>query len=274
MKKLFLFIIIIAASFMLPACKSSTPIKSDNAVLQTDLQKKHDINTKQHKQPDTYKDSAELSKDNTGKQSASLKADQTGNDQIIKSLKDKIAEKDALIITLSTEKAQLLAARDAEISRLTATNANVEKAMQDEIKSGELKVKQKGNVLDINFMDRIFFESGKSDITIRGEEVLDKLVTVLKDVKDRQIRVEGYTDNVPIAPKYQWKFPSNWELSTTRATTIVRYLQSNGINPAFLKATGYGEYNPIVPNKTDEGRSQNRRIVIVLVPIDRRSIVK
>ncbi len=80
--------------------------------------------------------------------------------------------------------------------------------------------------------------------------------------------MEGHTDNVPIGPAIIDKFPTNWELSTARATTVVRYLQERGVNPGYLSAEGYSEYRPVAPNDTEEGKSKNRRIEIVLIPLD------
>jgi chemotaxis protein MotB len=92
---------------------------------------------------------------------------------------------------------------------------------------------------------------------------------VLKTVTDKQIRIEGYTDSVPISGALQSKFPSNWELSTRRATTVLRYLQdSAGIDGKYLSAVGYGPHRPVAANDTEQGRSENRRIEIVLTPLD------
>ena len=140
--------------------------------------------------------------------------------------------------------------------------------MQAELASGDLKIKQIGDVLSVDFQDKIFFIQG-GHIRNRGKKTLNEVAKVLKAITNKQIRIEGYTDSDPIAPGYKWRFPSNWELSTARATSIVRYLQSRGIDPALLKATGYGEYNPVASNDTPEGKAQNRRIVILLVPLDK-----
>ena len=92
-------------------------------------------------------------------------------------------------------------------------------------------------------------------------------------MQDKAIRVEGHTDNVPIAPSLRVRFATNWELSTARATAVVRYLQDKaGIAPDHLIASGYGEYRPLSPNTTPEGRAQNRRIEIVLVPVENAAV--
>jgi chemotaxis protein MotB len=117
-------------------------------------------------------------------------------------------------------------------------------------------------------MDKVLFDSGKAEIKITGRRVLDKISkNLLNKYPDRQIRVEGHTDNVPIGPELKSKFPTNWELSTARATSAVRYLQEQGgVDPKRLSAVGYSEYHPIASNDTPEERAKNRRIEIILLP--------
>jgi len=116
--------------------------------------------------------------------------------------------------------------------------------------------------LVLRFKDAIIFDSGSDVIKKESKNTLDKLAVILKDVP-YSIRVEGYTDNTPINTK---KFPSNWELSTSRATNIVRYLINNHqINPNKLSAVGYGEYLPLNSNLSESERAANRRVDIVLL---------
>lgn len=91
---------------------------------------------------------------------------------------------------------------------------------------------------------------------------LVSLSTVLNKI-DNYIRIEGHTDNVPIRNEY---FSSNWQLSSTRASNVVEYLINNGgISPDRLSAVGYGEYRPVADNSTDQGRSKNRRVDILIL---------
>jgi chemotaxis protein MotB len=117
-------------------------------------------------------------------------------------------------------------------------------------------------------VDKILFDSGSADIKKNGKAVLDRVAEILGTITDKQIRIEGHTDNVPIGPVLAIKFPTNWELSTARSTTVVRYLQEKGVDPRFLSATGYSEYRPVESNESDEGKAKNRRIEIVLIPLD------
>jgi chemotaxis protein MotB len=101
---------------------------------------------------------------------------------------------------------------------------------------------------------------------LQGKEVLNKVNDVLMDIQENKISIEGHTDNVPIGPKLAQRFPTNWELSTARATQVVRYLISLGADTARIGASGFSEYQPVAPNDTPENQQQNRRIEIVLTP--------
>jgi chemotaxis protein MotB len=120
----------------------------------------------------------------------------------------------------------------------------------------------------MTMVDKILFPSGSADVSKGGKQVLDKVIAILKDIKDKRIQVEGHTDNVRIVSAIKTKYPTNWELSTARATQVVRYLQeAGGIDPKQLSAIGYAEYQPVALNDTDEGKAKNRRIEIVLLPL-------
>ena len=102
------------------------------------------------------------------------------------------------------------------------------------------------NRLTMTMVDKIIFPSGSTEISAEGKKVLDKVISILKDIKDKRIQVEGHTDNVPIVSSLKKRFPTNWELSTARATEVVRYLQeSGGLDPKLLSATGFGEFMPV-----------------------------
>ena len=107
-----------------------------------------------------------------------------------------------------------------------------------------------------------FFESGRADITGDMKQKLDKLAGALKTLsRKNDIIVEGHTDNVPIANK---QFTTNWELSTARATSVVRYFLEAGFSPKRMSAIGYGEYHPVAANDTEENRRRNRRVVFFI----------
>jgi chemotaxis protein MotB len=183
------------------------------------------------------------------------------------------SQKEDEIRRLATEKDEeirrLSALKDEEIRRLRGTYDNMVKSLESEIAKGEIKVKQIQDRLSVQMVEKILFDSGKTEIKPQGREILTKVATVLASVKDKQIRIEGYTDSQPITGSLQKQFPTNWELSTQRATTVVRFLQDKGnLDGKVLSAVGYGEFRPIAGNDTNEGRAENRRIEIVLTPLE------
>jgi len=168
---------------------------------------------------------------------------------------------------LEEEVAKVSREKEEEIARVRATHDEMLKAMQKEVEQGQVKITQLADRLSLNIVDKILFPSGEDQISEQGKEVLKRVGAVLKQAKDKTIRIEGHTDNVPIAKPLKTRFPSNWELSTARATNVVRFLQDEaGIDANSLEAVGMGEYHPLASNKTPAGRSQNRRIEIILFP--------
>ncbi len=115
--------------------------------------------------------------------------------------------------------------------------------------------------LVIRFVGRLLFDLGKTELRADSVNLLNQIAEFLKDIKN-DITVEGHTDDWPINTK---EFPTNWELSTARATTVVRYFTEElGMAAARFSASGSGEYRPIRPNDTEENRAQNRRVDLVV----------
>lgn len=136
--------------------------------------------------------------------------------------------------------------------------------LSSEVSQGQLQVKKYKDMLSVDIAEKIFFDSGKAELKKDGAAVLLKVGEALAQFQDKIIRVVGHTDNVPVSPGSP--FASNWELSVNRATTVVRFLQEKAkISPERLVASGRGEYEPIAPNDTPEGRQKNRRIEILLL---------
>jgi chemotaxis protein MotB len=143
-------------------------------------------------------------------------------------------------------------ARDADGKLITELRAKLD-ARDGEVAGGA------GGVT-VSLVDEILFPSGESALSPRGQEVLKKLGAVLKPLTDRQILIGGHTDDRPIHTPV---FPSNWELSTARAVSVVRYLADEvGVDPRRLAAAGYSQYHPRGKN-----RAKNRRIEILLAPV-------
>lgn len=165
--------------------------------------------------------------------------------------------------------------KDEELARLRGTYDSLVNDLKGEIARGEVKVTQMRDRLSVQMVEKVLFDSGRADIKPEGKEVLGKVGKVLRTVKDKQIRIEGYTDSMPISAALQSRFPTNWELSTQRATTVVRFLQEKGgVDGKFLSAVGYGPFRPLASNDTNEGRAENRRIEISLVPMDVKEALK
>jgi chemotaxis protein MotB len=176
-------------------------------------------------------------------------------------------EKAELANRLDTQIASLSKEKQQELDRLRATYDTLVTDLKSEIDQGQITITKMADRLSVSMVDKILFSSGEADITAEGIMVLDRVGNVLKNTQKKVVRVEGHTDNVPISSRLAEKFPSNWELSTTRATNVVRFLQDKvGILPARLEAVGLSEYHPVATNKTLAGRSQNRRIEIALLP--------
>jgi len=204
-----------------------------------------------------------------------LKEDLEKRNLAVAALQDRIAGQaqeisrlnDALQVT--EEEA---AKRERELREATQAREDLIGKLEKEINEGSIKISQLKDRLSVQIVDKILFPSGSDQITGEGKEVLKKVGDILKGVKENNIRIEGHTDNVPIGAKLKDKFPSNWELSTSRATQVVRYLADEGIDPEKLQAVGMSQYSPVAPNDTPEGKQRNRRIEIILFPMDIQGI--
>ena len=158
--------------------------------------------------------------------------------------------------------------KDEEIQRMNSAHEQLVNELQSEIQNKEIQITQLADRLSVSLLDKILFPSGEADITPAGLKILERVGNIIKNVQDKTIRVEGHTDNVPIHPRLQKQFPTNWELSTTRATNVVRFLQDKiGMDATRLQAVGLSEYHPLASNTTAAGRGQNRRIEIALLPM-------
>ncbi len=160
--------------------------------------------------------------------------------------------------------------RVAELQRQTdeaqRSRQTLEDQMRRALESKDVTISELQGKLTVNILDRIMFDSGEAQLKPEGQEVLRKIAAVLAQYPNRQIHVIGHTDNVPIRASSRSKYPSNWELSTARATAAVRFLSEQaGVDPRRLGAVGYGEFHPIADNTTPEGRAKNRRIALVVL---------
>ena len=147
-------------------------------------------------------------------------------------------------------------------TNLTAAMQEMQQYVQERDLENQVNMQMTQRGLVVRFTGQILFEVGKADIRDEGSEVLNKVATVLKEMPNN-VMVEGHTDNWPIETD---EFPSNWELSTARATQVIKYfIEDPGIDPKRLSAAGYSKYRPIKPNDTPENRALNRRVEVVIL---------
>ncbi len=140
---------------------------------------------------------------------------------------------------------------------------NLKRSLSD-IADEDVQIEVKKGVVYISLSDKMLFKTGSAIINPRASEVLGKIAKVVKDHQEMDLLVEGHTDNVPIKTGC---FDDNWDLSTKRATSVVRLLQEQyEVNPNRMTAGGRGEYVPKASNDTAEGRSANRRTEIIILP--------
>ena len=131
-------------------------------------------------------------------------------------------------------------------------------------KTDQLYVYIKDGNVYVSLQEKLLFKSGSDVVDPIGQAALLTLVKVLKDTKDISVMIEGHTDNVPIKTV---RFKDNWDLSTARATAIVRFMTAdNGFDPERITASGKGEFKPVKSNDTAEGRAANRRTEVILSP--------
>ena len=161
-----------------------------------------------------------------------------------------------------------VAIQKKEISELDQTRQEIENNLKTQIANKSVRIQEIEGKLMVTFVDKILFDSGSVLIKPEGQEVLLRLSESFKKNQNQMIVVQGHTDDVKIGGALLNRFPTNWELSAARATAVVRFLQEKGeISPERLTASGFSYYKPVASNETEEGRKQNRRIEIMLVPV-------
>jgi chemotaxis protein MotB len=159
---------------------------------------------------------------------------------------------------------KVIESQKADLERTTNQANELERQLQAEIRNGDIQIKRLSNKIIININDRISFDSGYSSLKPSVKPALNKIIKILKNYPDNNISIEGHTDNVPIRHCH---FQDNWQLSTERALSVLRYiLAGSNLDAHRFSAMGYGEYQPRVPNSTPDNRTQNRRVDIIVVP--------
>jgi chemotaxis protein MotB len=186
-----------------------------------------------------------------------ISLNQQGNVNISKLL-DEIRSSNAYIKMLIEENKKKDSLNQVLKEQLTKSIADVDANDED------LDIKVKKGVVFISLSDKMLFRSGSTKINPKADKVLAKIAKILNEHKDYEVLIVGNTDNVPIKTACM---KDNWDLSALRATSIARRLQTkHGVDPKRMTAGGKGEWDPIAPNDTEEGRSRNRRTEIILMP--------
>lgn len=159
------------------------------------------------------------------------------------------------------EKKSVTSTESSTDPNLTKVVAKLQAYLSELIKADMVNLRNNTLWVEIEIKNNVLFESGSAVLNKEAIEPLAQISEVLREIPNR-IQVEGFTDNKPISSPI---YPSNWELSAARAASVVNLMMKNGVLPERMSAVGYGQFQPITDNATDQGRMQNRRVVIVII---------
>lgn len=246
--------------------KKNDDLIAENAVLKADLERMTLQNEKLATDLSYVTDQRDKAVSDKEELDRILKARSDNLSQTIFDLRRKVADLEAENTKLQAENASLAKAKEEQVQKVSSTYETMIEKMKSEISKGQITISELKGKLTVNMVDSILFDSGRAEVKKGGLEILGKVGSILKDVKDKSIRIEGHTDDVQISRALAQRYPTNWELSAARAVNVARFLQDQGIDPANLSAAAYGEWKPVATNDTAEGKAKNRRIEIILVP--------
>jgi len=246
--------------------KKNDDLIAENAVLKADLARMTLQNEKLATDLSYVTDQRDKTVSDREELERILRSKSDSLSQSISELRRKVADLDAENAKLKAENESLVKAREEQVQKVSSTYESMLEKMKSEISQGQITISELKGKLTVNMVDSILFDSGRAEVKKGGLEILGKVISILKDVKDKSIRVEGHTDNVKISRALAQRYPTNWELSAARAINVARFLQDQGIDPGQLSAVAYGEWKPVATNDTAEGKAKNRRIEIILVP--------
>jgi len=164
-------------------------------------------------------------------------------------------------VQLDPQRVQDLLRYQQEMVMLEKVKGRLDQYLDEKGLSASVAVSMEERGLVLRFQESVLFEKSRADLVQGSKEILQEVTSILKEI-DNPVRIEGHTDDLPInTPRY----PSNWELSTARATNVLRFLVNEGMPGQRLSAVGYGEFHPIVPNTSEANRKKNRRVDIVII---------
>ena len=173
-----------------------------------------------------------------------------------------LAEKEALLQNREARLKEMQEIIDRQDQLMNALSEKVKKALMG-FAADELSVEMRDGKVYVSMSDKLLFKSASDAVESKGQEALAKIAEVMNKNLDIDISIEGHTDSLAIKTA---RFRDNWDLSTARATSVVRILLDNGMDATRVTAAGKGEFQPKGDNKTSEGRAMNRRTEIVLAP--------
>ena len=187
--------------------------------------------------------------------------------KIGESLRKELSSMDDMLAGLQEKLQMEKSMAKAKIEELKFTYDSLVSDLKRQLQNKEMTIGEFEKKLSITFVDRVLFDFGRATITPEGRAILTRVGKILKNAHGMQIRVVGHTDSRPIRKEYLSKFPSNWELSSTRAAAVVRYFQrESGLDPKSCEVVGMSFYRPVTSNETREGRARNRRVEVIIAP--------
>jgi len=163
---------------------------------------------------------------------------------------------------VASELKQTVAEKEKIESELKRVQGELLQKLEPEITSGNIRIRRRGQELVLDLADDILFDKGQAEVSERGQTVLQQIARSLVELSAYGIQVAGHTDSSRVvSAKTQERFATNWELSSARATNVVRFLEERGKIPGSrLVAAGFGEFRPAASNANEDGRRKNRRI--------------
>lgn len=163
-------------------------------------------------------------------------------------------------------KAAAAEARATTLEAKSAQYAQLAGSLQSQIQAGQVEISELRGKMTVKLKDKILFASGSARLGKDGRVALDAVAEAFKSLEGKNVLVAGFTDDVPVSKA--GAFADNWDLSTARAASVVRYLQAKGVPPEMLGAGGFSQYRPVAANDSAANRSLNRRIEIALTAAD------
>ena len=153
-------------------------------------------------------------------------------------------------------------AQTQQLAYLNSVYQQLNTALAAQVAADQVQIQQLQDQLQVTLVNQILFAEGGYELHEQGRQTLNQIIPALQQAQGKYIVIQGFTDDLRILEPLAGRFPTNWDLAAGRAISVVRYLADNGIDPTMLAAVSFGQYHPIAPNDTPEGRAQNRRIEI------------